>query len=97
MNSMLIDAGALFSVILYTLGSILLIVLIILVIRAIKAMGKVNNLLDDIQYKSNRVDGVFDMIDSTTSFIGGFTDKISGTISGIISKIFDRKGDKKDE
>ena len=48
---MLVDINALFSVILYTLGCILLIILIVLSIKGIKTLKKVNNLIDDVQEK----------------------------------------------
>ena len=91
MNEMIIDAGTLFTVILYLLGCILLIVLIVLGIKAIKTMGKVNNLIDDAQTKSNKINGLFDFVDSTTDFLNGFTDKIIGGVVGIINNLFDRK------
>lgn len=88
---MLIDINALFSVILYILGCILLIILIVLSIKTIKTIKKVNNLIDDVQDKSNKVNGIFNFVDSTTDFMNGFVDKIVGGISSLLTKIFDKK------
>lgn len=97
MNNLLIDAGTLFSVILYILGSILLVILIILTIKAIKTLKKIDTLVDDIQLKSNKVDGVFDIVDTTTDFVNSISDKIIGGVVGVITKIFEKKGEDKNE
>ena len=103
MNNTMIDAGALFTVILCVLGSILLLVLIVLWLKVIKTLGKINNLVDDVQEKSNKVNGVFDFVDSTTDFVNGFADKIIGGVVGVITSLLDLKknkneiGDNEDE
>lgn len=95
---MLVDIDALFSVILYTLGCILLIILIVLSIKGIKTLKKVNSLIDDVQEKSNKINGIFDFVDSTTDFMNGFVDKIVGGISGLLIKMFNKKKEEdKDE
>ena len=55
----------LFNVIFYIVLIILVIVLIILGIRAIKTLEKVDKIVDDINYKSSKLDGVFNIIDTT--------------------------------
>ena len=91
MNNMLIDANALFTVILYILGYILLIVLIVLAIKAVKTIGKINTLVDDVQEKSNKINGVFDFVDSATDLVNGFTDKIVSGVAGFITNLFEKK------
>ena len=54
------------QVILYILGSILLIVLIILGIKLIITMNKIENVVDDINVKVNKLNGIFTIIDLTT-------------------------------
>ena len=54
-----------FPVILYFLGSILLIALIVLVIKAIKTLSKVNKFVAEIDDKQKKLNGVFDIIDNT--------------------------------
>lgn len=99
MNEMLIDVNALFTVILYLLGCILLIALIILSIKALKTIGKINHLVDDVQEKSDKINGIFDFVDSTTDFINGFADHIIGGVAGLVTKLFEKKhkGEEKDE
>lgn len=90
MNEMLIDVNALFTVILYLLGCILLIALIILSIKALKTIGKINHLVDDVQEKSDKMNGIFDFVDSTTDFINGFADHIIGGVAGLVTKLFEK-------
>ena len=99
MNEMLIDVNALFTVILYLLGCILLIALIILSIKALKTIGKINHLVDDVQENSDNINGIFDFVDSTTDFIYGFADHIIGGVAGLVTKLFEKKhkGEEKDE
>ena len=97
MNNMLIDVNALFTVILYILGCILLIVLIILAIKTLKTIGKINHLVDDVQEKSNKMTGIFDFVDSTADFVNGFTDKIVNGIAGFITKLFEKKDKGEDD
>ena len=91
MNSMLIDVNALFTVILYILGCILLIVLIILAIKALKTISKINTLVDDVQEKSNKIDGIFDFVNSATDLVNGFTDKVISGVAGFVTNLFDKK------
>ena len=53
-------------IILYTLGSILLVVLIILGIKLIITMNKITIIADDINTKLKSLNGVFSVIDLTT-------------------------------
>lgn len=97
-NSGMIDINVLFSVILYILGIILLIVLIVLGIKLIKTVGKIDKVVDDVQEKSNKLNGVFSMVDNAADMINTFSDKIVAGTVGLISSIFDkRKKEKEDE
>ena len=87
----------LFNVIFYIVLIILVIVLIILGIRAIKTLEKVDKIVDDINYKSSKLDGVFNIIDTTTDMVSNFSDTIVNGIAGGVEKIFNRKKEKKDE
>lgn len=81
----------LLSVILYVLGSILLVVLIILGIKLIKTVNKVNDVVDDIDTKQKKLNGVFDIIDTATDTLSIMSDKVVGTIVNVLSGIFSRK------
>lgn len=88
------------QIILYILGSILLIVLIILGIKLIITMNKIENVVDDINVKVNKLNGLFTIIDLTTDKLVLFSDKLVEGISSLIRKLFSkkkRKDDKTDE
>ena len=78
-------------IILYILGSILLIVLIILGIKLIIAIDKINVISDDVQVKLKSLNGVFSIIDVTTDKLATITDKFVDGVTSLIRKIFMRK------
>ena len=86
-----------FPIILYTLGAVLIIVLIILGIKLINTVDKVNNLLDDSYKKIQSLNGLFDVIDTITDTLSSVNDKLVGTVSSIIKKLFKKKKSKKKE
>ena len=53
-------------IVLYILGSILLVVLIILGVKLIITMNKIENVVDDINTKVKTLDGFFSVIDFTS-------------------------------
>lgn len=80
-------------IILYVLGSILLIVLIILGVKLIITMNKIENVVDDINSKVKTLDGFFSVIDFTTDKLAMLSDKVVDTITLFIKKLFRRKED----
>lgn len=85
------------QVILYILGSILLIVLIILGIKLIITMNKIENVVDDINVKVNKLNGLFSIIDVTTDRLALLSDKVVDGISSLLRKIFSKKKRKEDD
>ena len=85
-----------FPVILYTLGAILLIVLIILCLKVIGTLKKVDKVVDDVENKVGKLDGVFSIIDKSTDAVSLVSDKIIDFVSSAVMKIFSRKKNKKD-
>ena len=81
-------------VVLYVLGSILLVVLIILGIKLIITMNKIENVVDDIYGKVKSLNGLFSMIDYTTDKLALLSDKFVDTVSSLIRKVFRRKEEK---
>lgn len=79
------------SIILYSLGSILLIVLIILGIKMIFTMNKISLLVEDINTKLKSLNGFFSIVDFTTDKLATITDKFVDSVTSIIRKIFNRK------
>ena len=86
-----------FPVILYTLGAILLIVLIILCLKVIGTLKKVDKVVDDVENKVGKLDGVFSIIDKSTDAGSLVSDKIIDVVSSAVMKIFSRKKNKKEE
>ena len=81
-------------VVLYALGSILLVVLIILGIKLIITMNKIENVVDDINGKVKSLNGLFSMIDYTTDKLALLSDRFVDTVSSLIKKVFGRKEEK---
>ena len=80
-------------VVLYVLGSILLVVLIILGIKLIITMNKIENVVDDINKKVKSLDGLFSIIDMTTDKLAMLSDRVVDMVTMVVKKIFRRKGD----
>ena len=85
------------TIVLYALGSILLVVLIILGIKLIITMNKIEVVVDDITKKVKTLDGFFSLIDITTDKLAMLSDKFVDMTSSLVKKIFKRKEEKIDE
>ncbi len=79
------------SIILYALGSILLIVLIILGIKLIITMNKIEKITDDINGKLKSLNGFFSIIDFTTDRLATITDKFVDGVTSLIRRLFNKK------
>ena len=79
------------SIILYALGSILLIVLIILGIKLIITMNKIEKITDDINSKLKSLNGFFSIIDFTTDRLATITDKFVDGITSLIRRLFNKR------
>lgn len=84
-------------VILYSALTILVVVLIVFVIRLIKTLGKVDKVVDDVNRKVTKLDGVFNIIDTTTDTLALMSDKLTDFAVTKISNLFTRKSKKKEE
>lgn len=78
-------------IILYLLGTVLLIILIILGLKLIYSVNKVNEILDDAYNKTKSLNGLFNAIDGVTDSLSNLSDSIVSNVTGIIGKIFNRK------
>lgn len=85
------------TIILYILGSILLIVLIILGIKMICTMNKINKITDDINTKLKSLNGFFSVIDFVTDKLANITNSFVDSITSLIRKIFRIGKEEKDE
>jgi uncharacterized protein YoxC len=86
-----------FSIILYVLGSILLIVLIILGIKLIGTMDKIDSLVDNINSKANSLNGLFSMVDYTTNKLSVVSDRIVDAVASLIRKVFKKKEESEED
>ena len=81
------------TVVLYVLGSILLVVLIILGVKLIITMNKIEVVVDDINKKVKTLDGFFSMIDFTTDKLALLSDRFVDAATSLIKRLFKRKED----
>ena len=88
---MTIELVEILPVLLYVSLIALVIALIVLVVQVINTLKKVDIILDDVNKKMVKVDGVFNIIDNVTDYAAGMSDKIIGGITNIINLIFRRK------
>lgn len=82
-------------IILYFLGAVLLIVVIILISKLITTVDKVNILLDDVEGKSQKLNGLFDAVEKLGDTLSVANNKITGVVAGVINKLFKGKKKKK--
>lgn len=85
-----------FPIVLYALGSALLIILIILSIKLIHTIDKTNKILDDAYNKTKSLNGIFDAIDSITDTLSSISDSMVGVVTSAIGRLFTRKRKDKD-
>ncbi len=88
---MIIDLNDFFIGMLYISLIILIIILIILGIKLIRTLKKVDNVIEDVNEKMGKVDGVFNIIDKTTDFASSVSDKIIATVSNFINVLLKKK------
>ena len=85
------------TIVLYVLGSILLVVLIILGIKLIITMNKIEVVVDDVTKKVKTLDGFFSLVDTTTDKLAMLSDRFVEMTSSLIKKIFKRKEENDNE
>lgn len=88
---MTVDLNELLGLVLYICSTILVIVFIVVGIRLIKTLKKVDNVIDDVNEKMDKVDGVFNIIDKTTDYASSVSDRIINAISGFINNLLRKK------
>lgn len=86
-----------FPIVLYLLGSVLLVILIILGIKLIHTVDKTNEILEDAYNKTKSLNGFFEIIDSATDTLSSISDSIVGVVTTVVNKLFYRNKKKKEE
>ncbi len=86
-----VNLDELLLITIYTCLIILIIIFIVLGIKLIKTLKKLDIVIDDVNEKMGKVNGVFDIIDKTTDYACTISDKIitviSNFINGLIKKV----------
>ena len=83
-----------FLIIMYVLGCILLLALIVFVIKMIKTLSKVDKTIDDINQKSAKLDGMFDLVDKSADVLNTVSDTAVNYVTGWFLKLVNRKKNK---
>ncbi len=86
-----------FQSIVYILAIILLIVLIAFVIKGIKTLAKMNQIIEDLEAKSQKLDGVFTIVDRTTHVMNSVSDKAITFVTAWLTELFTHNKKKKEE
>lgn len=84
---MTIELNDLLCVLLYVSLIVLVIVLTVLGIKLIKTLKKVNIMIDDVNIKMSKLDGVFSIIDITSDYTCSISSKILKFLSRKINSI----------
>lgn len=84
-------------ILLYILGAVLLGVLIYLVIKLLDTVDKVNVILDDVEDKSQQLNGLFDACENVGDTVNGVSFKIANMFSRIVGTVAKKKKRKYEE
>ncbi len=84
------DVNIFFSIMIYILASILLIVLIALCIKLIHTLTKVDRVIDDITVKSSKLDNLFNVIDTTADAVNSVSNSIVGWITSLFNRLLNK-------
>jgi len=94
------NINELFSIITAILLIVLILFSIILVYKLIKTLIKLDRVVEDINTKAKKLNGLFDVVDNATDALSSISDKmvllVSSGITSLISK-FRKKGEDSDE
>lgn len=88
------DLATILPIILYIFGIILMIVLIIIGLRILQIFDRTEKILDNVEIKLKSLDGLFCVIDKTSSSIDLISTKVVSGIVNLISKLFGKEKNK---
>lgn len=75
-------------IVLYFLGAFLLIVIIMLVIKLLSTVDKINIILDDVEEKSQSLNGLFEALESVGNTINKANSGIANFVAGMVKKAY---------
>ena len=91
------EMSLILGIITYIFTIILLIVAIIIGIRIIGLTDKAEIILDDVEKKVNSLNGIFNVVDKVSLGMEKIGNKITGTITNLISKVFKKKKEEEED
>ncbi len=83
-------------IIIYSLIAILLIVMIVFIIKLFGTLSRINKTLDEVNTKVEKLNGVFNIIDTTTDYLSLLSDKLVDKVTNVISSLFSKKDKNKE-
>ncbi len=84
------EANIFFSIMIYFLATILLIVMIALCVKLIHTLTKVDKVIDDITVKSSKLDNLFNVIDTTADAVNSVSNSIVGWVTTTINRLLNK-------
>lgn len=87
----MVDVNTFLLMLLYILGSILLVALIVLVVKLVNTVNRVNGILDEVDKKIEKIDKALRIVDVITDNMAMLSDKLAEGLSNTIRKIFGRR------
>jgi len=92
-----VDVNSFLLMILYTLGSVLIIVLIVLGIKLINTINRVDNIIGQVEEKVDKVNRMLSVVDVVTDNLALVSDKIVDGVSDLVKRIFKKDKRKEEE
>lgn len=83
------------QLLIYFLLAVLIIISIVLVVKLLGTVDKANVLLDDLQKKSDSLNGVFGAVNSITNAFGSFNLRMVSSFANMAEKVYSLFGRKK--
>ena len=83
--------------ILYIVAIILIIVLIVVAVKLVKILNKVDRITDNVEEKINTFNGALAVLKSASDGIASITDTLVFSITSLISKVFGKMKNNKEE
>ena len=90
----MIDIELFLKIIFYISLIVLVVAGIVLIIKCTSTLKKVDGILDNVDHKTNQLNGAFDIVENVTGAINGVSGKIGAVIYDTVNKFVDRKKDK---
>ena len=91
------EMSLILGIITYIFTIILLIVAIIIGIRIIGLTDKAEKIWDDVEEKVNSLNGIFNVVNKVSLGMETIGNKITGTITNLISKVFKKKKEEEED